>query len=483
MSNYTKTIWNAGDPITAEKMNNLETGVKTINQQQENIIATINSMTFEQNTSGQNPVSTISDIEIVENIAALTATTANKVLVLHDDSNWGTGGPCWFVKSDAWRTYGYQRSDSSYVFPTPDQAPIPDASAPREQLMNVIYTWIGNLALHHGESFNNDLFSTNCAKDSDNLYEMDCSAFVNAVLLGITYENSRYVLGQSADNIELQYMSSHMGSSKSSYMPKGGLQSSESAMWFAEHGRLFTLPTDAKKAADTLQFGDIIFGSSSERKPSSYYNIEHIMFVLGTNSEYVIVAQSTNTTGIYEQQNLKIAHIELASKLESGYLQVFARPNYNILLQTPAITPYQQGTYRYNAFLLPIAQIKRPTDTGDASSRYRSGEIYTDSYSAATPDYLPVIPLSTLKYVGPQQNARGIDYMVRCYEYDQAFSFIKVTTIAYKDGSNYIRTNHTLDATTKYVRFTHYISISSGQCIYLADTKDFLVQITPPTVQ
>lgn len=38
MSNYIKTIWAAGDLITATKMNNLETGIEQLDQQQENII-------------------------------------------------------------------------------------------------------------------------------------------------------------------------------------------------------------------------------------------------------------------------------------------------------------------------------------------------------------------------------------------------------------------------------------------------------------
>ena len=419
-------------------------------------------------------------IQIVANMAGLAASTADRVLVLHDDSDWGTGGPCWFEKSAAWSTYGYQRSDNSYVFPVPNQAPLPQANAPREQLVDIMQTWIGNPDMHHGSSYSNDLFSTNCAKDESNLFEMDCSAYVNAVLLGITYANSRYVLGESADNKEMQYMSDHIGPSKSEYMPKGGLQTSELAMWFAQHGRLFDLPTDTKTARDTLQFGDILFGSSDTNRPSAYYNIEHCMFVLGTNSDYVVVTESVSVTGSFEQQNLKISFYDLSTLIgPDKYFRVFARPKYAPRIQTPAITPYKQGTFKYNAFLLPISQIRRLTDasTGTAAN---FGELYTDSRSMATVDYLPVIPLSTVKYIGNQKNPRNNNYNWRCHEYDETMALVKSTTIAYTSSGEYIRTEHVLDSGTKYVRFSANYLSATNDTIRFVDAKDFLFEITPP---
>lgn len=419
-------------------------------------------------------------IQIVSDMTGLADSTADRVLVLHDDSSWGTGGPCWFEKSATWSTYGYQRSDNSYVFPVPNQAPLPEAHAPREQLVDIMQTWIGNPDMHHGSSFNNDLFSANCARDESNLFEMDCSAYVNAVLLGITYANSRYALGASADNKEMQYMSDYIGPSKSEYMPKGGLQTSELAMWFAQHGRLFDLPTDTKTARDTLQFGDIIFGSSDTNRPSAYYNIEHCMFVLGTNSNYVVVTESVSVTGSFEQQNLKISFYDLSTLIgPDKYLRVFARPKYAPRIQTPAITPYKQGTFKYNAFLLPISQIRRLTDTSTGTA-VNFGELYNDSRSMATVDYLPVIPLSTVKYIGNQKNPRNHDYNWRCHEYDETMALVKSTTIAYASSGNYLRTEHVLGSTTKYVRFSANYLSATNDTIRFVDMKDFLFEITPP---
>lgn len=429
-------------------------------------------------------------VEIVADMTALAASTADRVLVLKDDSNWGTGGPCWFQKSATWTTYAYARSDGSNVYPVPDQGQLQPSSAPKEQLLNVLYTWIGNLALHHGETYNNDLFSTNCAKDSDDLFEMDCSAFVSAVLLGITYENSRYVLGENADNIELQYMSNHMGPSQSSYMPKGGLQASEIAMFFAQKKRLFTIPLDAKKARDTLQFGDILFNSNEVESPTSFYGIRHVRFVLGVSGEYVITAESTNSVGNHEQQNLQITYSPLTvgdsgTIGPNGYLRVFARPDYRRLLQTPAITPYKQGTYMYNAFFLPLAGIRRTTDSGDFAAIVPYGALYSDIRAMSTVDFLPVIPGSKLYYVGADTNSRGNYYnSIRCYEYDESYGLIKATSFAYFSNGSMVHTNLTLGSTTKFVRFMAAYSSNSSSAasdyIYLRDSKDMLIQITPP---
>ena len=282
----------------------------------------------------------LSTVQIAADMTALASSTADKVLVLHDDSDWGTGGPCWFEKSAAWRTYGYKRSDGSFMYPIPDQALLAESNAPKEQLLDILNTWMENLNVHHGASYNNDLFSTQCTRDGDNLFEIDCSAFVSAILLGITYDNSRYVLGESADNIEKPFMGNYLGPSKSQYMPKGGLNASEMAMWFAQQKRLYELPLDQEKVRDTLQFGDIIFGSNSSSASRAYYNIEHVMFVLGVSGHYVITAESVSSVNPLEQQNLRAHYHVLTCDPSAGtgsigpdkYFRVFARPDYQNLV-------------------------------------------------------------------------------------------------------------------------------------------------------
>ena len=170
----------------------------------------------------------------------------------------------------------------------------------------------------------------------------------------------------------------------------------------------------------------------------------------------------------------------------SGYLRVFARPNYRRLLQTPAITPYKQGIYRYNAFFLPIAAIRRSTDAGESSSIVPYGALYADDRAMSTVDYLPVIPGSTLDYAGSDTNARGKYYnSVRCYEYDESYGLIKATSFAYYYNGSLVHNPVTLDSTTKYVRFMlNYSANSSSPAsdyIYLRDSKDVVLQITPPS--
>ena len=423
----------------------------------------------------------ITGVEIVNTISNLAATTANKVLVLNDNSEWGTGGPCWFEKNNDWSTHTYERINGTYVSPIPNQSAMPEANAPWEQLLNIMHTWVGNLNLHHGDKtqFDNDLFGPRCEKDSSNLFCMDCSAFVCAVLLGITYDNSRYVLGANADNIEKQYLSNHIGPSKSSLMPKGGLQTFELAMWFAQHGRLFDIPQSEDKVRDTLKFGDILFGSNSENKPDSYYNIEHCMFVLGTTKNYIVVAESSSAGTLFEPQGIKIAFLNIPNTLTNTYLRVFARPNYQNYIPGQPYMPYANG-YILKAFLLPIAQIRRLTDHSTGTS-VNYGELYSDSWSMATPDYIPIIEGSTVEYIGDQQNSTNVYYNWRLHEYDETMTIIKSTTLAYynTNGSAYVNTPVTLTANTKYVRFSenHY---QNTQTARLAETKAFKFKVTPP---
>lgn len=424
----------------------------------------------------------ITGVEIVNTISNLAATTANKVLVLNDDSEWGTGGPCWFEKNNDWSTYTYERINGTYVAPIPNQSAMPEANAPWEQLLNIMYTWVGNLNLHHGDNtqFDNDLFGPRCERDSSNLFCMDCSAFVCAVLLGITYNNSRYVLGASADNIEKQYLSNHVGPSKSTFMPKGGLQTSELAMWFAQHGRLFDIPQSEDKVRDTLKFGDILFGSNSENKPDSYYNIEHCMFVLGTTKNYIVVAESSSGGTSFEPQGIKITFLNIPGTLTNTYLRVFARPKYHNYINKQPYMPYSASSYILKAFLLPIAQIRRLTDQS-AGSSVTYGELYSDSWSMATPDYIPVIEGSTVQYIGDEQNSANVYYNWRLHEYDETMTIIKSTTLAYynTNGSAYVNTPVTLTSNTKYVRFSenHY---QNTQTARLAENKAFKFEVIPP---
>ena len=118
--------------------------------------------------------------------------------------------------------------------------------------MSVIKTWVGNSNVKHltaGSIDNNSLFGTTCSQ-TDGYWSMDCSAFTSAVLMGITYDNSRCVLGTAKDNIQGDYF---VGNAfpPSQYLParaKGGLSAAETAMWLGEHKRLYSFPEDPADA-------------------------------------------------------------------------------------------------------------------------------------------------------------------------------------------------------------------------------------------
>ena len=83
-------------------------------------------------------------IEIVEDYAGLLASTADKVLVLHDNSRYGCGKQCFYEVQRTATQKGYERDDESVVFPMADQGPLVSSTPPIRYLMSVIRTWVGN---------------------------------------------------------------------------------------------------------------------------------------------------------------------------------------------------------------------------------------------------------------------------------------------------------------------------------------------------
>lgn len=308
--------------------------------------------------------------DVVETYTDLLDTTAAFVHVLDmEDGLFGMPGDCWFERStvaydDNPDHPGYEtdtlplRKDGSIMVAMPDQAPLPPSNAPIISLGDCIASYIAHPDLAYGSLYT--LFDSIVQK-VDSYYNIDCSAFVQACISGITYEKSRYILGTDKENIYGEYVGN-------SYLPSNvpgrrshALSTYRLAEWFAEHKRLFRLNStyDVKEVARKLRFGDVLFCGHPEDSDykSRPYGIEHCVIVLKTfDNGSILVAQAggspTNVTNVSGNQVCKLSVINLVNNDPTSesygtkyyghgkYYQVFARPNYRSLFELP----YSIGT-------------------------------------------------------------------------------------------------------------------------------------------
>ena len=122
--------------------------------------------------------------------------------------------------------------------------------------------------------------------------------------------------------------------------------------------------------------------------------------------------------------------------------------------------------------------VLRANDTSISSNSAYVGKLYPNRYASATPDFLPVVPGSTLSYTGDASASdnRG-QYIVMVHEYNDKLELIQNTTIAWSGNT----AECTLQSTTKFVRFTVKVPSGSGGGSYLADGDAVEVTITPPS--
>lgn len=433
-------------------------------------------------------------IRTVADIEGLIATKEDTVLVLHNDSTFGDGGACLFEATDTVDHYGYQRtSDGKYMIPSTDQSEVVTSDPPIDALMSVMKTWVGNENVKHltvGSTDNGSLFGETI-RQVDGKWTMDCSAFTSAVLMGITYNNSRYVLGNDADNITGEYFIGDQfpKSRTSTIRVKGGLAAADTAMWLAEHKRLYSFDEDPDKALAQLQFGDIVFGSNSIY-PTYYKNVEHIMIVLGTipSQGLLIAAESIDLSydeTHYEQSGAHVTVLSLkdsATGKTNDYYRIWGRPDYShIGKKKDAIVPKSANSYTYNCFFLEASLVCRGTSD---SSSVPAGKLMSDRYSAATPDFYPAIPGSVVSYTGASRCDRGV-YLCRVHEFDDTKKLIKSTTIAYASNGNPMTNPVTIGSTTKYLKFTFGLQSNTMSDtnigIWMSNLDDCEITATLPT--
>lgn len=241
---YAKHTWVEGEVIEASPLNNLETGVKNNDDAITAMSTAISSdvgKALKAKTVANGKVTewefgeagggSAGPMQIVKNMKDLPDTTSDYVMVLGDNSAFGHLGPCIFYNQGSGKTRnGYQRTNGSRVYPLPSTV-IPAANAPKRLLTNVLKTWIGRPNIIHAPSGTDNLwglFAEECEANEDGKFRMDCSDFVSAILLGITYDNSRYVLGKDASNIQNEMLTvGRMPASTSPGKIIGGLTARE----------------------------------------------------------------------------------------------------------------------------------------------------------------------------------------------------------------------------------------------------------------
>lgn len=495
---YIKHVWVQDETIDAAELNNMEAGIEAA----DSAITAMSTATSEDVGKalkakavadgrvtewefGEAGGGSAGPMQVVENATDLLGTTSDYVLVLKNDSAFGNWGPCIFYDQGSQRTRGgYLRSNGTRVYPMPSTM-IPPANAPKRLLTGILKTWIGRTGLVHPPTGTENLlglFAENCEADENGKFRVDCSDFVNAILLGITFNNSRYVLGKEKSNVKNEMMTPYkMPASSAPGKAVDGLSTRELAQWFAEQGRLFFADRSGENLGKTLRFGDILFGSNSTNAPASYFDIEHVMFCLGTmqstnNVWYILLAECTGDTSLGVEGTACSFRMSRIYN-NTSYYKVFARPNYRDVFESfNTLVPIGNGKYAYDCFWMPSTG--NQLDTNDAGTLL-AGHKYVYSYMAST-DYCPVIPGSTIAYTGAVRSSiTNIVYTVRCYEYDKNYELTTRGQTLVSSGE--LSTPITLNGNTKYVQFVMQYPYSENTKIRYKDPDDFAVEVTPPS--
>ena len=412
----------------------------------------------------------------------LKSTTKEFVLVLHNNSQFGDGGACLFRVMNHWEN-GCQRNDGTFVFPAPSQADIPDANVPMEVITDLIksYTRVED-SLKYGNNFtlfNSKYDNSSIAQDAwpEMPTEIDCSAFVEAILNGISYENSKYVRGYTSgiDNIHPITISK-----ENTYFTESNTIKKKPtwllAEYFGECKRLFYTPTKLTDLQTVLKPGDILFFAYRDGHvddPTSvrdqvYFSTGHVAIVLKVHSQgYITIAQGggalSHITNIENSPFVcKTATIHVSNPEEiTTYIPIFARPRY-----VDDIEPLDRETMTINnkkwTLLRPLfcPNTYIPSTGVDANNNSKGHVLYSDRW-CATEKFYSVDPGSLVRYFGTSSSARkyisdgainvvDTTHDVFLYEYDRYFTLLGTKTLALNGISSQ---EFNLSSTTRYLRF------------------------------
>ena len=384
-------------------------------------------------------IKNIPDCDIVQTSADIAATTKDYVLVMDNDSRFAQGGPLLYKKM-AVASAGYLRDDGSRVCAVPDQGVLEASNPPKDLLMGLIKSYIDNPALSYEHDV--DLFS-----ETPN-GKINCSAFVSAVLQGISYNSSKYVL---SDNLSMDKVI-NAGFSKTNQLIK--LSSFNMAEYFAENKRLFSLKCleNGYESRRKLQFGDILFFTDTQY-PDRYYGIGHVAIVIDASWDYCTIAHVTSqAAGGIVQQNFGTETgcctlLRLTATQADNTFKVFARPDYNEPKLRTAIQVLKScldGNYEINL----------GHDYTPGYSLNQTTMLPSMSVSYGISGYYDAIGGATVKYIGAATDASGNGYVCLLAQYDENYAPIIRSSIT---------TNPVvLNSATRYIRLQFGYTLSSG---------------------
>jgi len=416
--------------------------------------------------------------KVTKTFADALKSESENIAVNRNDSDFGDGGFCVFDTMDYAVRRGYTKDDGVRIFPLPSIVAPVQHDIPKREILAVIKSYVDRTDVLYGDidvpASNpkpGGLFAETIDTDSGGNHYMNCNMFAGAVVKGIKYERSRYVIDH---NVDAEYSTCRfMPESTSPYFSEGWLNTFEIAQYFAEQKQLFYTDSDPYTAASRLQFGDLLFVSTdSSPYNDRYLMLSHVVVVLGTipNTKFVLVAECTSSgTSFFDES---AGHPFINMYTISGSNLVFARPNYNI--------PYAEsimcgtgGVIALKPYMVMGALINVGSDS-DASQR---GYIFNGSKrSASCREYIPVVPGTKLNYTGPLSDDGNL-HIIRVVFYDESMNYTRYVNLGY----NGVATQATVDNTERYVRFMFQVSPSSyagARAIKLSDIYDFSVTIS-----
>ena len=396
--------------------------------------------------------------EVIESIDDMVNVTKDRVLVLHNNSPWGTGGPCWFEYLSYATEGGYARKDGGKMYPMLDQGPLIASTPPVERMMSIISSYVENENLIYGND--NTLF------ESTTTNEIDCSAFVSAVLHGIAYSFSKYV-GDA--NRRTERISSYSPTllTDTPRPPLRRLRTRYMAQYFAEQGWLHKMPS-TYNMRDILQFGDILFSwDGKENSTNRFLKIAHVSIVLAVrDGSNIVVAQCGGYPAVVTTQDNvkdptlipqipgKISTINLTPENISTYFSAFAR------------IPYvaQNDTAFVGGKLKPVFIPNTYIDEGRMGVESISG-ICATSYG-----YIKVNPSSVITFTGAT-SYRGYELIPMVAEYDEHMQYLA--------KGRFTSADKTLTANTRYIKLCYaHPSTGDRPPMLLEDIDQFEATIT-----
>ena len=265
----------------------------------------------------------INKIEVIQNYDEIEKTTSKYVYVINNTSSYGDGASLLYEETTA-TLDTISRENGTYLYPSPKNYIETPTSAPISELADCAASYVAKTNLSYGAD--TTLFSPNTET------QINCSSFVEACMLGITYDNSRYARGSINTNLLGKYATDDMNKNAGAF---GYLTTWKLADWFLQNKKFYEINNgnDIYKLAP----GDILFGSSNLPEFNNrIYGIDHCMLVVQVFPEdgTILLAQGGGTPQNVTLSNFHgtVCKLTLANFVNNAqsYFVGFARPSYGI---------------------------------------------------------------------------------------------------------------------------------------------------------